>query len=194
MRTLEECQPISRGEAIEVIVANHYLQRFPTGWVRCYRFRSTYLVFSISANKNLEPYLFNRSVGLRELARVWAPDGHEPNELTQAIAAACRALRRDCPEVEAVVSFADPNVGHHGGVYQAASWLYVSTSEESRGYLADDGRIVARRAFHSNAQSRVPNLPVVKREGKHRYVRPLTARARRALRQPVKPYPKENRT
>jgi hypothetical protein len=185
-----ECEWVTRGEAEAVIAHHHYLRRFPTGWIRSYRYKSTYVVFSISANKNLEPYLFSSDVGLRELSRLWAPDGHEPNELTQAIATACSALRRDCPDVEAVVSFADPNVGHHGGVYQAASWLYVGSSEETRSYVAHNGRIVARRSFHSGEQSRMPDLPASVQLGKHRYVRALTRRACRLLRQPTQPYPK----
>lgn len=173
---------VSRQEAEAVIRREHYAHSFPSGWVRCYRIDEVWVVFSIPANKNLEGFLFSAPVGLRELARLWAPDGHGPNSLTCAIAKALRCLRRDAPECEAVVSFADPNQGHLGGVYRAASWLYTGQSAESRYYLGLDGAPVSRRRFHSGAHSKVPDLPVLRRPGKHRFVRLLTKRARQRFR------------
>jgi hypothetical protein len=187
---MSEVRPVERGEAAAVISQNHYLKIFPTGWTRSYEVNGVYVVFSIPANKNLATFLFGNGVEIRELARLWAPDDHAPNALSRATALASRALRAEAPSVQALVSFADPNVGHHGGVYQAMSWIYTGQSSESRGYLGADGRIVSRRAFHSNSASRVPDLPMVKRVGKHRYTRPLTRHARRVLRHCPKPYPK----
>lgn len=181
---------IAASEAKTVIAAEHYLRIFPTGWTRCYEHDGVYVVYSIPANKNLANFLFGPGIEIRELARLWAPDGHVRNALTRAVAESIKLLRKELPEVQGLVSFADPNVNHHGGIYQALSWIYTGQSEESRGYLAPDGRIVSRRAFHSNTESRLPDLPCVKREGKHRYAKPLTRYAARRLRPAVKPYPK----
>lgn len=179
---------VSRRETQAAIIAGHYLHSFPSGWTYCYRLEDAYAVYSIPANKNLGPYLFGPDVAIRELARLWAPDNHAPNLLTRIIAESARSLRRDTG-VEAVVSFADANHGHHGGVYQAASWLYTGRSSESRVYITPEGRTVSRRSFHSGATSQIPNVKPVKLPGKHRYVRPLTRQARRALRLPTLPYP-----
>ncbi|MDT9046435.1 hypothetical protein RSW36_25125, partial [Escherichia coli] len=92
---------LDRSVASEIITKNHYTHRFPSGWVRCYAFDSVVVVFSIPANKNLEGYIFNQTVQLRELARLWAPDGHKPYALTQALAAIIREFRRDVPECRA---------------------------------------------------------------------------------------------
>ena len=181
--------PMPRSDAEEVIRANHYLRSFPSGWAYCYHHGGAVVVFSIPANKNLATYLFDGMVEVRELARLWAPDGHAPNLLTEAMSAACRALRRDIG-CEAVVSFADPNQGHHGGVYQAASWVYTGQSEETRVYRTPDGLTVSRRSFHSGSISLRPNLTPVRMEGKHRYVRCLTRTARRLMRHEPLPYPK----
>lgn len=171
--------PAARSTAKAVIEAEHYLHSFPTGWTQSYQVGDVWIVFAIPANKNLEPFLFKGPVGLRELSRLWAPDNHAPNALSAALARAIRSLRRDVPACEALVSFADPNVGHLGGVYRAASWLYTGQSHERRRYATPDGRIVARRAFHSGAQSMRPTLPMTKVAGKHRFVRLLTRRATR---------------
>lgn len=178
---------VPRAEAKEIITANHYTKRFPSGWVRCYAYNDVVIVFSIPANKNLEKFLFGADVGLRELARVWAPDNHAPGELTSALSMAVKLLRQDVPTCKALVSFADPNMTHHGGVYQAASWLYTGQSSEARVYMLEDGTPVSRRAFHSGGKSFKPNLPETRLPGKHRYVRIL---GKAVLKVPQKPYVK----
>lgn len=146
-------------------------------------------MFSIPANKNLATYLFAGRVEVRELARLWAPDGHRDNLLTEAVAASLRSLR-EVVGCEAVVSFADPNHGHHGGIYQAASWIYTGQSEETRVYRTADGRTLSRRSFHSGAKSLVPDITPIRLKGKYRYVRCLTRTSRRLLAHQPHPYPK----
>jgi hypothetical protein len=182
--------PVDRTSAAAVITQFHYTRRFPSGWVRSYAYGPALIVFSIPANKNLEPFLFDTSVGMRELARLWAPDEHVGFNLTQALSAVISQLRRDVPEVRALVSFADPNQDHHGGVHQAASWIYTGQSTESRAYRMPDGTPVSRRAFHSGGTSRRPDLPEVRLPGKLRYVRCLDNWARKSLKHDAKPYPK----
>lgn len=147
------------------------------------------VVYSIPANKNLAAFLFDGHVEVRELARLWAPDGHRANLLTEAIAASLASLRK-VTECQAVVSFADPNHGHHGGIYQAASWIYTGQSEETRVYITEDGRTLSRRSFHSGSTSLVPNIKPQRLAGKHRYVRCLTRTSRRLLNRAPVAYPK----
>lgn len=180
---------IERADAKPVIVGNHYLSSFPSGWTYCYEHEGAVVVYAIPANKNLGPFLFGARHRVLELSRLWAPDGHAPNLLSGAVAASAAALRQDT-QVDALVSFADPNQGHHGGIYQAASWLYTGQSSETRVYRLADGRTVSRRSFHSGSTSLPPSVKPVSLPGKHRYVRPLNRHARRDLRQPVLPYPK----
>lgn len=181
---------VERATAKEVMVNNHYLRSFPSGWTFCYQHGEAFVVYSIPANKNLGPYIFGAGIEVRELARLWAPDHHEPNLLTAAIAASVRALRQHHPNVDALVSFADVNQDHHGGVYQAASWLFTGQSSESRVYITPEGRTLSRRSFHSGGTSKIPGIKPIKLPGKYRYIRPLTRRARKAIKLPLLPYPK----
>ena len=183
-----KAEPVDRKTATAIILENHYTHRFPSGWVRCYAYGEVLAVFSIPANKNLEPFIFSKSVGMRELARLWAPNGHLPFALTQALSAIIKRLKQDEPSINAIVSFADPNQDHHGGVYQAASWLFTGQSTESRFYMLPDGTPVSRRAFHSGSKSLPPNLPVHKRPGKLRYIKCLNGTARNAVKLPILPY------
>ena len=184
---------VDREEAKPLIEKNHYTRRFPSGWSRTYEAGGVFVVFSIPANKNLENFIFKSPVGLRELARLWAEDGHEPFALTKSLAAILRQFKKDHPSCIGLVSFADPGQDHHGGVYQAASWIFTGQSSESRAYLLPDGTPVSRRAFHSGKKSLPPSLPVVKRPGKLRYVKPLRKSALLALKLPALPYPKPDR-
>jgi hypothetical protein len=162
--------------AIQTLVANHYSHSVPAGKSFYYMFDEALVVFSIPANKNIGKFLFGKPVIIWELTRLWAPNGHAPNLLTQAIAAGVRSLREVVPDLQAVVSYADPNVGHSGTVYRAASWHYTGQSTEGR-YYSRGGQCVSRRAFHSGSKSLTKQEILdrgyveERRSGKHRFVR-----------------------
>lgn len=62
---------------------------------------------------------------IRELNRlVRAPGIKDPNILTSLISKSVKAFRREFPSILLLVSYADALEGHHGGIYQAASWNY----------------------------------------------------------------------
>lgn len=93
------------------------------------------------------------------------------------------------PDLDALVSYADPNAGHLGGIYRAASWLYDGQSEESRVYINNEsGQTVSRRAFHSGsrgmrkAEIEALGYTQLKLPGKHRYVRLISRRAKKNYR------------
>jgi hypothetical protein len=102
------------------------------------RFGNALVVWSIPANKNIGRFVLGWDGVVWELSRLWAPNGHEKNLLTRAISAAVKLLA-EIEAPDAVVSYADPNVGHLGGIYRAASWVDHGQSEESRAYRAPDG-------------------------------------------------------
>lgn len=176
-----------RAAAIDTLRRNHYTRSVPSGKSHYVQFGDAIVVWSIPANKNIARFVLGWHGNVWELSRLWAPNGHEPNLLTQAISAAVkRIVQLERPD--ALVSYADPNAGHKGGVYRAASWLYHGRSEEVRAYRAPDGSTVARRAFHSGqkglrkAEIEALGYKEEKLPGKERFVHPLSKRAVRALR------------
>lgn len=171
-----------------IIEMNHYTRSIPSGKSHWFLIRGVIVCFSIPANKNIGGFLLKRKCVCWELARLWAKDGHPRNAMTQAIRLASEAMKRIEPAVEVLVSFADPNVGHEGFVYRAASWIYAGRSEESRAYQKD-GRIYPRRSFHSGSGHGMTKAEIenrgfqqVKRLGKIRFAKGMTAAARRELR------------
>jgi hypothetical protein len=178
--------PDGREVAKAAIIANHYTHSVPSGKSHYIKFDGAYVVWSIPANKNIAKFILGWPGNVWELSRLWAPDGHAKNLLTQAISAAVAVFERlECPD--ALVSYADPNAGHKGGVYRAASWIYHGKSEEVRTYRDSGGQTFARRAFHSGkhgmtkAQIEALGFTEIKLPGKERFVRPLSKRAKRAL-------------
>ena len=172
--------------AIATIKAMHYTRSVPSGKSIYVRFGDALVVWSIPANRNIAKFLLGWPGCVWELSRLWAPDGHDRNLLTQAISAATRIIVRT-EKPDALVSYADPNAGHRGGVYRAASWIYHGKSEEVRAYRSCDGTIVARRAFHSGrkgmtkAQIEGLGYKELRLPGKERFVRPCSKRAKRTL-------------
>ena len=172
--------------AAEVIRRNHYTHSVPSGKSHYVAFKDCIVVWSIPANKNIATFILGWSGNVWELARLWAPDGHEKNLLTQAISAAVEVIVR-LERPDALVSYADPNAGHKGGVYRAASWIYHGKSEEVRTYRDSEGKTFARRAFHSGkkgmtkAEIEALGYLELKLPGKERFVKPITRRARKVF-------------
>ena len=176
-----------REAAIRTIKEHHYTQSVSSGKTHYFRFEEAIISFSIPANHNLGKFLAGRKCNCWELSRMWAPDGHEKNLLTRAISACVQEFRKLEPACDVLVSYADPNVGHTGGVYLAASWTATGRSEENRYYVGPNDEIVARRKFHSGrkilrkAEIEALGFKEAKLPGKIRFVRGLTRAARRDI-------------
>ena len=176
-----------RKAAEETIRAHHYTHGVPAGKSHYVQFEAALVVWSIPANKNLAKFVLGQEGNLWELSRLWAPDGHEPNLLTRAISAAVREIKRlENPDV--LISYADPNAGHEGYVYRAASWIKFGASGETRMYVDINGQRYSRRCFHSGGRgmtkAEIEALGFKQEHtiGKHRYVKPLSRIAKRKFR------------
>lgn len=172
--------------AIRTIRENHYSRSVPSGKSYYYRYGPALVVISIPANQFIGRFLFGTPRETWELSRLWAPDGHERNLLTRAISCSVQAFKQRERDTWALVSYADPNVGHSGLVYRAASWIACGQVQDSRYYRSSDtGTVVSRRKFHSGGVSlkKADILALgyteTKQPGRYRYCLPLTATARR---------------
>lgn len=81
-----------------------------------------------------------------ELQRVVKAPG-ETFPLSSVISYGCDELRRR--KTPLVVSFADPGEGHHGGLYQSASWNYGGKREPKIDGFMLDGDFMPRRTANS---------------------------------------------
>lgn len=177
-------------DAMPLILAHHYSRRRTADPMHVFLWQRdgetmAAAVYCAPVNK-----FFGR--GAVELARlVRVPGLVEP--LSAFVAETLRWLRRNTP-LAYCLSYADRSAGHHGGIYQALSFLHVAQSKgNTQWHNPLSGETVSGRAF----DQRRPEFRVGwerKRSGaKFLYVRPLRERQAVLLRRfgwaPL-PYPK----
>jgi hypothetical protein len=176
--------------AAECIIRTcHYAHSAPSGKSHYVKFGDAYVIWSLPANMHTTRFILGPPAALPdkrkvwELSRLWAPDGHEPNLLTQAISAAVGVIQR-LERPDCLISYADPHQGHAGYVYKAASWLYHGKTDETRGWIKD-GQWVARRKFHSGKnflrKPQIESLGYVQHNlpPKERFIKPLSRAAKK---------------
>lgn len=139
-------RPLSRSIAKSLIEKNHYTHSLPST-VRKY-------ALGVFYNGNDEHTFFDTNeiligciaystpVGFRsassiaegldqhntlELVRLWIADGYGKNIESYVIGQSFRWLKKNASHIKALVSYADPEQGHNGIIYQATNWLYQGT-------------------------------------------------------------------
>lgn len=131
-----------------------------------------------------------------ELVRV-ALTKHK-NTVSRIVALAQRFLKKQSQGLRLVVSYADPEQGHHGGIYQAGNWIYAGRSQAQRELLIDGVFTHKRSAnarFGTASPEKISELTGKKvswgpLEWKHIYLMPLDAEMRKRISTLAKPYPK----
>src|SRR5580704_5815362 len=77
-----------RRAAAETICKHHYTHSVSSGKSHYVQFREAVVIWSLPANNNLAKFILGWKGSVWELSRLWAPDGHDKNLLTQAISKA----------------------------------------------------------------------------------------------------------
>jgi hypothetical protein len=114
---------------------------------------------------------YKRSV--TELHRLVLLDEIPKNSESFFITRALKQLKKDRPNYNAVLSFADATQGHIGVIYQATNAIYSGTSGKATFYLDQEGRLRHPRQNGVNItkdEAFARGWKPVKREGKHRYL------------------------
>jgi hypothetical protein len=147
------------------------------------------VLFGRGANNNmLKPFGIEQDQGC-ELVRI-ALTTHE-TPVSRIVAQAMRFLKRQSQGLRMIVSYADPEAGHHGGIYQAGNWLYTGPSGEAVKVFYK-GKWSHKKTVDDAGVSQA-NLPKKKVQGKHRYLMPLDDAMRAQIAPLAKPYPKRTK-
>jgi hypothetical protein len=150
------------------------------------------VIFSLGANNTLgRPYGLGQTQCC-ELTRV-ALTNHT-SAVTRIVAIALRMLRQGAPGLRLVVSFADPEQNHKGGIYQAGNWIYVGMSHAADEYIVH-GKRMHGRSMRAKYGTHIGKPWIVKMLGssKHRYLMPLDDEMRKRIAPLAKPYPRASR-
>jgi hypothetical protein len=147
------------------------------------------VIFGVGATNNLgKPYGL-KSTECCELVRVALRQHESP--VTMIVARAISLLKSQSPGLRLIVSFADPEQGHLGIIYQAGTWIYCGRSQASDEYLYK-GKRWQGRSFRNKykGMEKHPDVTIIKGSSKYRYLYPLDRKMRKAIAPLSLPYPK----
>lgn len=138
-----------------------------------------------------------------ELVRVALRDHDAP--VTKIVAKCIKILKANNPGLRVILSFADPNHGHHGGIYIAGNWIYLGQTKGAHVFMIRGEAVHPRtvsgfvRQFGGlrDGETRVqflrrtmdPRASCVEPIPKHRYAYPLDRGMRKALMERALPHP-----
>ena len=147
------------------------------------------IIYGVGATSDLvKRYGLNKQQGV-ELVRV-AMTRHS-TEVSRCLAISIRMVRKAFPGLRLIVSFADPEHGHAGGIYKASNWIYTGMTTPGCEYIYL-GKRWQGRSFRNKYRG-MEKSPLVKQvlgSSKHRYLMPLDAEMRASILPLAKPYPK----
>jgi hypothetical protein len=149
------------------------------------------VIFGRGANKSLgEPYKLDQTECC-ELVRIALTDHKTP--VSRIMSIAIKLLKNIHKQLKLVISFADSEQNHHGGIYQATNWVYVGKTNSADEYLYK-GKRWHGRAFRKSLGSHLnyinKGLEIVQGSQKHRYLMPLNDEIKTKISILSKPYPK----
>ena len=141
-----------------------------------------------------------------ELTRLFIYDGYGNNIESWFISQSMNWLRKNKPQIRALVSYADPKEGHPGTIYQATNWIYqgiIGKHTWSFKFNENDRWKHGRTIFPYYGTNDIEKIQrqvkepfwVRKEPRKHRYIYILTGKRDKKkimknLKYPILPYPK----
>ena len=149
------------------------------------------IVFSRGASPQIgKPYGLSMAE-ICELTRV-ATRKHK-STVTRMLSIGLRLLKKHSA-LRLVVSYADPEQCHHGGIYQAGNWVYTGHSTAKPRLILPDGTTRHNRLYQGRGGVKIPpgsfwSTP----KPKHRYLMPLDKKMRKQILPLAKPYPKRSK-
>lgn len=148
------------------------------------------IIFSHGTAKDLGTKYGLTQLECVELTRVALTKHQTP--VSRILAIAVKFMKKKCPKVRLLVSFADSEKGHHGGIYQAANWIYAGNVAAKHIIFFKGKEIPLRTYFESYKTDRSikAKCSFEKRSPKYRYLMPLDERMRKKIELLKKPYPK----
>ncbi|MGG3873251.1 protein Mom [Brevibacillus laterosporus] len=156
------------------------------------------VIFSRGANNRIgSPYNLPQTECC-ELTRV-ALTKHQ-SFVSEILAKAIKFLKEQSPNIKLIVSYADVEQNHKGGIYQATNWIYEGKTEGER-YFIVHGKKTHPKSIHSRYGTGSQRLEWIRNNvdsqarmiitaGKHKYLMPLNKKIRKQIEQLRKPYPK----
>lgn len=154
------------------------------------------VVFAWGANKRLAGEYGLKMTECVELCRVALTSHKTP--VSRIVAITLKMLKKTMPGIRLVVSYADPEKGHVGAIYQAMNWTYVGPRATASAIMLR-GKLTHRRTINSKyGTSNVAWLRQnvdrrayrVNTKPKHKYLHALDDEMKILVGKLSKPYPR----
>lgn len=144
------------------------------------------VIFGRGANNNLgKPYGLEQTE-ICELVRI-ALRQHQ-TQVTRIVALRVRMVKKQNPGLKLIISYADPEQGHHGGIYQGGGWIYTGASQAQREVM-HNGKVMHKRTANALFGT-IKGMEKSAIMWKHKYLLPLTHEMSDKIKIMAKPYPK----
>lgn len=194
---------VPRQQAVEIILAHHYSGRVVVNsYVHLGVFMAGELVGILQLGYAMNPRHVGKVVANTgtdehlELNRMWLDDKAPRNSESRALSYAIKYIKRACPRVKWIQSFADERCGGLGVVYQAANFLFLG-SHRTTFYELDGGTyhpmlLTAHKKMGQRGQHLRDNLDraIPRSLRQFRYIFFVKPASRKDLRMRPQPYPK----
>lgn len=194
-------------EAAKYAVENwHYSKRMPSSklaklgvwendeYIGC-------VIFGSGANKGAGKRFDLTQFQVCECVRVALHRHLSP--VSQIVTVAVKMVKEEYKKLRLIVSYADPEQGHSGSIYQAMNWIYAGDTTPADEFVLR-GRIWHGRGLRSTLtgmglyagttleRATLLDASAIKQKGssKHRYLYPLDKGMRRRILPLSRPYPK----
>ena len=195
---------IASYKAIKYACLNfHYAKRVPVPRVGYNVFNELnewcgVILYSSGSNQHLGKKYGLVQGEVCELVRM-ALNGKQ-SSTSKALAISLKLLKKECPLLKLVVSYADTEQGHVGTIYQATNWMYEGEREKGKQGTPSfvikgksmHGRSVYSRKWKQNIEwlreNVDPGAYLVYPKGKHKYLYPFNNNIRKLI--TIEPYPK----
>lgn len=144
------------------------------------------VIFGRGANNNMaKPYGLTQ-LECCELVRIALAKHVTP--VSRIAALAMRFLKLQSPGLKLIVSYADPEQGHHGGIYQAGNWIYCGGSRPQQEVIYK-GKVMHKRTANALFGT-IKGMQKSSISWKHKYLMPLDSEMRDRIKPLARPYPK----
>ena len=125
-----EIRKIDFQEAKKYIKENHYSHTIASSVKLALGFYYkeelvTAIVYGCPVGRRVTQWLQIERENCVELIRLFSKDGLPPNTESYCIGKSFKYIKENMPNLKYLISYADPNHGHVGYIYQATNWRYV---------------------------------------------------------------------
>ena len=169
--------PCTRAAAKHAVMSWHYSKSMPRGKLAMFgvwehgRFVGA-VIYAHGANFRIGQPFGMQQTEVIELVRV-ALNRHE-TPVSRIISITLRMLKKACPGLRVIVSYADTAQGHTGQIYKAGTWVYMGSFSANH-VLNGDGVVHKRSVF--NKRGTTSGSGWVKAKPKHKFAYPLDKQA-----------------